>query len=458
MSTSKVAVLGAGFSGLLTALHLLAREDGPAVALIERGAGFGLGVAYGACGAGHLLNVRAGNMSAFPDRPDHFIDWLRADGGRPEADAAAFASRRTYGFYLQHLLRQAATTERSGGRLDLVTDAAVAVRRAPGGGMEVELGMGRVLAADAVVLALGNPPSPTPRLARDEGLSSRRYIADPWADDVLGAIEPDDRVMLLGTGLTMVDVVIALTDGGHAGPLLAVSRHGLLPRRHGGAPPPPEPPPATGETLSQSLRLFRADCSRRGDWRPALDALRPLTQSLWRRRSPAEQRRFLRHLRAYWDVHRHRLSPVTADQLDHFAACGRLRVAAGRLIELNRTGRGLEACWRPRGGTEAERLPVDWLINCTGPEGDVGRSRDPLIQALIGQGLARPDPLRLGFDVDADSQVVGIDGRADHGLTAVGPITKGAFWETTAVPDIRIQAAEVAAHVSRRLAGARHNI
>ena len=450
-SSARVVVVGAGFSGLLTALHLLAQERGPQVSLIERGDGFGLGVAYGACGAEHLLNVRAGNMSAFPDRPDHFIDWLRSDAGRPDARGDAFVSRRTYGRYLQQLLREAASTERTAGRLDLIADEATDLRRLSDGRFEVELGMGRTIEADAVVLAPGAPPPSRP-IVDGDGLQSPRYIADPWSKGALDAVEPHHRVMLLGAGLTMVDLVCALTDAGHQGPLLALSRHGLLPRRHAGAPTPPEPATPPSPRLSEWLRRIRAEQRRRGDWRPALDALRPLTQTLWRGLPEAERRRFLRHLRPYWEAHRHRLSPGAAAQLDGLIASGRLRVAAGRLFALQRAGDALQAQWRVRGEARTETSTVDWLINCTGWEGDVSQSHDPLLQSLLKQGLARPDPLALGLDVDAESQVRDAFGASDAVLTAVGPITRGAFWETTAVPDIRLQAARVAAHVAAHLA------
>lgn len=447
MTPATVAVIGAGFSGLLTALHLLARADGLRVVLIERGDAFGGGVAFGACTPEHLLNVRAGNMSAFPDRPDHFIAWMRARG-RPELDGAAFVTRRAYGDYLRQLLRDAATTGRVAGRLGLVGDQAVSLRKA-GQAWQLELGMGRTLDADAVVLALGVLPPRTPRLSGAiDGLASARYVADPWAEGALAGVAPDHAVMLLGSGLTMVDVLVSLTAAGHHGPLFSLSRHGLTPRRHAGAPAAPDEPPRASARLSQSLRLFRDAVQDGRDWRRTFDALRPLTQGLWSRLDEPERRRFLRHLRAYWDVHRHRLPPVVADQLDSLTTSGRLRVRAGRLLALAREGDRLGARWRPRGRREPVEEQVDWLINCTGPEGDVSRAEDPLLKAVIRQGLARPDRLGLGLDVDGYCQVRDGAGHSDFRLSAVGPLTRGGFWETIAVPDIRLQAAEVAARVS----------
>lgn len=430
--TRSVAIVGAGFSGTLTALHLLSRPDGPRVHLIERGGGFGPGLAYGADQGGHLLNVRAGNMSAYPDRPSHLLDWLQDQGLDP--DPAGFVRRSDYGRYIQTQLRAAVTGPAAAGRLDLISDEAIALRRT-GAGFEIDLGVGRTVTTDAAVLALG---AGSPR--RPSELIDGPYVADPWSPGALTAIAPDRAVVILGTGLTMVDIADALIAKGHHAPIVALSRRGLAPHRHEGPPGPAGSAPRAG-SLSQRLWTFRR--LAQDDWRVAFDGLRAHTTALWRNLDDRQRRRFLRHLRPYWEVHRHRLSPPVADRFEGWIASGALTVTAGRL-----TGATSDAItWRVRGETVVRRLSAAVLINATGPENDITQTANPLLAQLLAEGRARPDPLRLGLDTTRDGSVTDANGRALSGLFAIGPLTRPAFWEAAAVPDLRNHAAALAGYL-----------
>ncbi|MFV3130242.1 FAD/NAD(P)-binding protein [Niveispirillum sp. KHB5.9] len=456
-----IAVIGAGFSGSLVALHLLAAgAAAPRILLVERARGFGKGVAYSTRHGAHLLNVRAGNMSAFPDRSGHFLDWLR---NRNEvADPAGFVARATYGQYLQEMLSQAAMGSDAVGRLVLVADDAVSLTRVPDGGFRLTTDVGRSYAVDGAVLAMGNfPPDPPPGVDK-ELLGSFRFQTDPWAPKALSRIGKTEPVLLLGTSLTMVDVALSLTDQGHEGPILALSRRGLLPRRHGPAAPPtvPQVPPPIGPSLAASLRSVRAAVRAAGEedrsWHFVIDSLRGGTAAFWHALPVAVRARFLRHLRPWWDVHRHRLAPPVDERLRAMMAAGRLRVVAGRLERLSE-GKADDLCLRlrPRGQDHAEELSVRHAINCVGPGGDIAGTRDPLLRGLLDAGLVRPDPLRLGLDTDAGARLVDREGIAVPGLYAMGPIMRGAQWEITAVPDIRVQAQKLAgAIMGETMAGA----
>jgi uncharacterized NAD(P)/FAD-binding protein YdhS len=432
--TRSVAIFGAGFSGTLTALHLLARRGGPSVHLIERGEGFGRGLAYGAGGGDHLLNVRAGNMSAYPDRPGHLLDWLEAQG--LDADPAGFIGRGVYGRYLQSQLRAAVTGPAAAGRLDLVRDEAVAMRR-HAGRFEIRLAMGRTLAADAAVLAVG---AGAPR--RPDVLTDAAYVGDPWGPGALGRIEPHQNVVILGAGLTMVDVAHALIAQGHRAPIVALSRRGLSPHRHHGPPGPAGPVPAP-DSLSRRLWTFRRRAE--SDWRNAFDGLRAHTTALWRDLSPDERGRFLRHLRPYWEAHRHRLAPAVAGHLDGWIASGALTIAAGRLETADRHA----VTWRVRGETVKRRLSEAVLINCSGPDADVTAAPSPLIADLLSSGWARPDALRLGLDTTPGGNLIGAAGAVQDDLFAIGPLTRPALWEATAAPDLRNHACDLAAALDR---------
>ncbi|MBV9508750.1 MAG: FAD/NAD(P)-binding protein [Caulobacteraceae bacterium] len=447
MDKRVVVIVGGGFSGSLLALHLLRTNGGPRVFLVEKGPAFGRGAAFSTRQLGHLLNVRAGNMSAYPDQPDHFQAWLAERTGQ-SADAFAFAPRWVYGDYLQGELRAAAQSDLAAGRLTLVQDEAVEAVRS-GGAFKVRLAMGRALAADVVVIATGHG-APTEAVSSQARFAADpHYIRNPWAQDALARIQPDEDVLLLGTSLTAVDLAVSLDGRGHRGRILALSRRGLLSQRHArfdGEPLSWSPSP--GEPLSRQLRRFRREADRLANWRRAFDGLREQTQAMWKGLSETERRRFLRHLRPWWDIHRHRMAPETAARIDAQLANGRLRTVAGRLIALRAEIGGVTVTWRPRGESSLRADRVQWVINCTGAEGDPRRSSNPLIRRLLESGLARPDALDLGLDVDEQGRLIGRDGAATDGLYGIGPITRGALWEIVAVPDIRLQAQRLAAAIA----------
>jgi len=421
-----VAIVGGGFSGVSAAVNLVAA--GACVTLIERPGRLARGAAYGTRHADHLLNVRASGMSAFPDRPSHFTQWLEEE---QEGGPASFAARMTYGRYVSDLLDSA-----RGERLMIVEGEAVDIE-----GATVRLADGRAIAADAVVLAVGNLAPDRPSVFA--GLSDGVYVADPWAGDIAGGLDPDDLVLLIGTGLTAIDAALILDAEGFRGRILALSRRGMVPRAHGDPAPVPlldvPPVPHCGSLLRQA----RAGADAM-DWRLAVDRLRPVTQSLWAAASIAERRRFLRHLRPYWDVHRHRIAPEIAARI---AGMERLEFRAGRVISAEPAGEGANIGWRPRGGAAA-RIVARRIVNCTGPQSNILAAGEPLLDALVARGRIRPDPCRIGIDVDDADRTIGADGQPSDWLYAIGPMTKGAWWEIVAVPDIRTQTARLAKRLS----------
>lgn len=415
-----VVIVGGGFSGAMLAARLA--ERGQASVLIERGDRIGLGVAYAADLDDHRLNVRAERMSARPDRPADFVDWLAA---RAPAFAApdGFAPRRLYGLYVQERLQEAEAAHP--GLIRRVKGEAVRLD-----GESVVLADGARIRGRAVVLATGNP-APRPVAP---GAGPRR-IADPWAPRALAAVDAEDAVLILGSGLTMVDVMLALQAQGWRGRATVVSRRGLLPRAHGPRHDAPIdlPPQALDGALSLRLASARR-LAREHGWRRVMEGYRPITPELWRAATTAERARFLRHLRPWWDVHRHRIAPKIAAALDALIAAGRLNLVGGRVQEVEAGGHGAALTIRTRKG-EVQRLTADWLIDCTGPGHDAARA--PLTAALIAEGRARLDAVGLGLDLDAEGRVIHADGRADATLFVLGPPARAAFWETIAVPDIR---------------------
>ena len=437
MTARHIAIIGGGYSGTLLALNLLRRGDSQ-VTLIERGETPARGVAYSTPSSEHLLNVRAGRMSAFADAPSHFADWLAARG---EGDADSFAQRRIYGTYLEELLRGGDQA-----RLRVVRGEVIDVAREEGR-ERVVLADGRSVEADVVVLAVGNLPPEAPRgISADLGADV--YVADPWSGSISAGLQPKDRVLLVGTGLTAVDAVLTLAEADFQGEIIALSRRGLMPRAHDlvqGSVPALDAAP--GERGSALLRRVRRDGEALG-WQAAVDRLRPYTQGLWAGASVQERRRFLRHLRPWWDVHRHRIAPEIARGIERLEEGGRLRVAAGKLVSTAPQGEGAEVLWRPRKSDEAESMKVRRIVNCTGPRGDVTRSGEALLESLAAAGRIRPDECRIGIDIDPGCRTLEADGEASDSLYAIGPMTRGALWEIVAVPDLRVQTDRLAQALS----------
>lgn len=443
--TQHVAIVGGGFSGTMLAVQLLRR--GARVTLIEREPDRdpGRGLAFGAADPIHLLNVPAGNMSAWPDDPDHFVHWLEGQG--VSGGAGLFAPRRLFGAYVREQLEAAAAKAPERFRLERGSAAALRVRPDC---VEVTLADGRSVAADAAALAFGNLPPPRSRIFDQEKLPPGSYRVDPWAPGITRGIDADAPVLVIGTGLTMVDIVLLLEQEGHAGPILALSRRGLVPQAHAPGPPAERRRHAPTTILSRLTREVRERGAEIG-WRPAVDGLRPFSQAMWQSASSAERGRFLRHLRPWWDIHRHRIAPEVAVRIRAMIDRGQLRVAAGKIVSAAPEGGRVAVRWRPRGSDRTECFEAARTINCTGPEVDLARAPEPLLQDLLGQGAIRPGPSGLGLDIDREMRVLNANGAPHERLAAAGPITRGLLWEIVAVPDIRVQVRDLAV----RMAGPR---
>lgn len=452
---STVAIVGGGFAGAMVAAQLLdPRRPSPPlrVVLIERSPPPGRGVAYGAPVPEMVLNVPAGNMSAYPDDPDHFVRWLAAKG--EAATPGTFASRALYGRYVGDVLEQAVANAPPDRDFILARDEAIGMLPA-NGRHRLRLGDETFVTADRVVFALGHfPPAPPSKLAPG-GLDRPWYVGDPWRATALAPLPAGAEALIIGTGLTAVDLALALVEVAGASRVHLVSRRALLPMPWRATPRyrdwlDPATAPTTARALLARVRdEVRAAAAEGVDWRAVLDAMRPHTPVLWRRLPVVERRRFLRHVRSYWEAHRHRMPPAPQARIDALVAAGRLVVHPARLRALEEEGPLVRARLGYRGGRTAEHL-VARVLNCTGPESNFRRVRHPLILDLIGTGVARPDMLYMGLDVTEDGALRDEDGIASTQLWAMGSLRKGTLWETTAVPELRVQAAEVA---ERLLAG-----
>ena len=451
----RITIIGAGFSGGVLATELArAARDGDEIHLVGMPESFGRGVAYGEARAEHLLNVRANDLGADPDEPGGFAAWLNLS----RRAGQSFLPRLAYGEYLYSRLQESILSSRADVRLH--AREAISVER-EGSGFRVLLSTGRDFASDIVVLAVGALPPQRlhgvgPRLAVD-----RNYIAWPWqrslaGDEAIDRIDPDARVLIVGTGLTLADTVVTLQRRGHRGQITALSRHGLLPQPHAEEPAAPIAlPPTVLHALNSGnvrllLRALRTLAPILPDWRSLVDALRPYHQAYWKT-LPAEQRgRFLRHARSYWETVRHRLAPDVHAQLQELQADGRLQVRAGRLLRAGVAAAGVEVLIRERGSDHASAEHYDVLVRATGLDTDVERTSHPLVSQLRDAGLVAADPLGLGVRATAQYEALDRRGLPVRGLYCLGPLLRGQLWEITAVPELRAAARTLATQLLRQ--------
>jgi uncharacterized NAD(P)/FAD-binding protein YdhS len=440
-----VVIAGGGASGTLLATQLIRRlhPGGLRVVLIDRTGAFGRGLAYSTPWETHRLNVPAGRMGAFPRDAEHFMRWA-------EAAEDAFLPRCEYGAYLSRVLCDAVARARPGVELVRVCDEVVDAD-VDANGVTVHLRDGAPIRADRMVLAFGNlPPGPAPGADPDLEVSGR-YHGDPWDRD-LTRLAAGESVLLIGSGLTMVDLALVLGRHSAPGALRAVSRTGQLPRAHRRfereAHEPFELPDGAftlDELIAEIDRRIGLAKATGGNWRGVVDSLRPITNVIWRRLPDADKHRFVTEVARHWEVRRHRMAPEVAAQLRTLREEGRLLVEQGNITALRPVADGVEVT------RDGDTFTVDRVVNCTGPSLRVGLAGDPLLSSLLAAGHVRPGPFELGLDHDSRGALVGADGRPAGSVYGIGPVRKGHLWETTAIPEIRAQAFELADLLSAQL-------
>ncbi|MER8976852.1 MULTISPECIES: FAD/NAD(P)-binding protein [unclassified Mesorhizobium] len=441
---SSIIIVGGGASGVVLAAHLL-KSPNPdlRVSLIEKRPHFGQGMAYSTLLSAHVLNVSASGMSAYADDPGNFSRWLLERGLATPEQAPVYAPRSVYARYLKELLDELEAREQQTGRLRLIREESLSISPTTSG-VEVALANGTSVVAHLAVLATGH----------DEEPGAGQGHAIRMGSEADTALDPEARVMVLGTGLSMVDAFLSLEQRGHRGAIVAVSRRGLLPSPHRKGNPikldVADIP--LGTQLSYFVGWFR-DLIRENqkagiDWRDVVDGLRPFNQKIWQNWPSSAKRRFVEHTKAWWDIHRHRMAPEVYARVAEAVQAGRIRLVAGRVVEIA-AGDGFSVQVQSRHTQHLERFDFARIYDCTGIARDISTTSNSVVRSLVERGLARPDPLSLGLDVTANCEVIAGDGTVFAKILAVGPLTRGTFFEIDAIPDIRVQCARL----SKRLLG-----
>jgi uncharacterized NAD(P)/FAD-binding protein YdhS len=449
-----VAIIGGGLSGTLLAIQLLQRASNLDITVIEPREELGLGIAYSTRESHHLLNVRAGAISALPDRPAHFLGWLTQHSPKL-AVSDSFVPRRTYGRYIRDLLDTAKSQANPSVQFEHRRAEAIAVERG-GRGIEVVLRDGDIVSTDYAVVALGNSYSSCAPVEAFSASTPAGYFSSPWDPESLGNLTEDGAVVLIGAGLTAVDTILSLQAQGHRGSIHVISRHGLMPQVHGHGNSAPvnfddvRTLPVSG-SIRALLGAVRGKVARvqaqGGDWRAVVDGLRPWTNEIWQGLPVAEQRRFVRHLSAIWDVHRHRMAPEVGDVIFMLMEQGRLCVHAGRVQSLANDREAILVRVKPRHSEKAAELRVARVINCAGFVSHYSKIEHPLLKNLLAAGRISPGVLGIGFKATKEGQLLRPDGDHSEGLFTLGPCRRGPLFESVAVPEIRVQAAEIAQHL-----------
>lgn len=456
-----VLIVGGGLSGTLLALQLLRLPGQRRIVIIESRSELGRGEAYSATELGHTLNGNAARMSVDPDNAEDLTQWLSeyiAAGGWPESDeqhvpiAELFPPRGIFGLYVQQRLAEAQAIGAAAGSsvahvrgevTDLQTDQA---------GARATLADGRAVTARFGVLATGMfAAARTPQ--RDSNALNAAAV-DPWDVAAMTQLDRQGRVLIIGSGLTMVDAVVSLEQAGHRGPIDVFSRHGLLP--HVRRQPPAWPDFLAADhsirSTRQLVRALREQCRlaiEQGiDWQAPLDTVRVHIPRLWSQATDVQRRQFVRHVRPWWESHHHRSPPPSAELVERLLQTGRLRVHAATLQGVEEAPPGqVQIRVRYRGEPASRIESGAALINSTGIQYDWRRVDRALPRRLLERGLIQPGPLALGIAADPGGAVLDAQGQVSARLFAMGPPLRGMWWESTAVTDVALQAKALAARL-----------
>ena len=476
----RIAVIGGGFSGALIVANLIKQATGNlAIEWFESGEALGTGIAYGTKDNAHLLNVRAERMGAFAGQPDDFFKWLQTDEGKASAEKIIpgkeisgdqFVPRTLYAEYIKHIV-QVCLAEAKDKEIKVrvshsnVVDATLYDENSQQILLSIERGgLQQEVLVDAVVLATGNLPPRNFHFQTGLVAGKTNYVEDVWNPTEhtpfpyrIHELSADSNIVVIGTGLTMVDTVLTLRTRGYKGTITAISRNGVIPAAHAHSKSypawewvlAPQFAPKTAYGLLYHLRQEVKRAEKQGyDWRSVVDSLRPVTQTLWQQLNTSEKRKFLSRLFTLWNVHRHRMSADIHRELRDMQQSGSLNIIAGKIYYVGSDKDGLTVAYRKRGTNRIDTLRPTLVLNCTGPEYDIAASNHTLLRNLRDRELITIGPLRIGIEITDHGTA---KGKASEALFPVGTLLVGELLECTAVPELREQANETAGKVLERI-------
>jgi uncharacterized NAD(P)/FAD-binding protein YdhS/predicted metal-dependent enzyme (double-stranded beta helix superfamily) len=453
-----IAVVGGGFSGSACAAQILKQANAAGrhvkVLLIERQGCVGEGLAYSTRELCHLLNVPAARMSAWPDEPEDFLNWAKKRD--PEVKGSDFLPRRWYGEYVRERLAETARCCVGVAEFSVLFDEVRRLARHPQGGWMLNFAGNSATHVDTVIMAIGHRPPQDP-IGRLWSGPRSRFLSDPWRQFATNPVKPNENAVVIGSGLTAIDAVLSLSQEPRSGVITLISRRGLVPQSHSVEPVTPldlkplvtqlvsgDKKLTTRKLLHELRRLAKETMASGGNWRAVVDGVRPHTATLWQALSNRERLRFLGRLRPYWEIFRHRMAPNIARTFDDLVKTGRVRVIAGSIASAQADDEMVRLYVRERGDDRLMELRADWVVNCTGPTASNSADANPAIGSLLVHGWIARDELSLGLLTTPDGNAIDAQGEATTDLFVIGTLRKPATWESTAVPELRQQAAMAA--------------
>lgn len=444
-----IVIIGGGLSGAITAVNLMRQSKTELILfIVEKSPNeIGRGLAYSTTNRHHLLNVPAGKMSCLYDDPSHLMSFL--DERKYNYTNTSFIPRQLYGEYVHHTFKQCCESYANLHKIEIVRTEATNISTI-GTQQVVQLLNGNTISCDKVVLAIGNFEPSDPKLKDAHYTISRNYIKDPFNGEVIKKIPTDKEVLIIGTGLTAIDIILSLKENKHNAKITVISNHGYLPVQH-----------QLGVTyadycnelndLHSSLELFKVIrkhmrlAEKTGiDYRAVIDVIRPSTQKIWRTLSVSEKKKFLDHLRHIWGVARHRMAKEVFIAVQEMLDAGLVTLRAGRLQKINLDKDKFHVVFNERKTKKEEQLRADYIVNCTGPESNYDKINSQLVKNLLKSGSIAKDNINYGIDASESGRIIGADKKESTSLTTLGPPMKGILWECTAVPEIKVQAYNLA--------------
>jgi uncharacterized NAD(P)/FAD-binding protein YdhS len=446
-----LAIVGGGAAGLILLANIFEKAQNPiSVVMINAGYPTGKGIAYSTNNNNHLLNVRVSRMSAFTHDANHFTKWILSNPTYSDYHndnlAERFVPRKMYGEYLDDLFQSLLNSENKNVNFNLINDEVLNINR-DGNAFEIELKNATKINSKKVVLCTGNqPPTSVPGVP---SLQSEKVFINPWNEKATENIDHEKPVFIVGAGLTMVDTVISLIDQGFKNKIIVVSKHGAIPMSHPVvrvSVPHPEKAPASDihEIYSELKSRIRSAIDHTEWHEPVLEAVRPFTQKIWQELPIEQKNRFLRHINHRWAKLRHRLPNEVHLLIQSLIDKGQIDLFAGKIVAVQENSSDLTIRFFDKLSDKEITVNAQRIINCIGPEGDFDKVENSLLKNMLSSGLIAKDPLALGFNATGDGRLIDQAGNVQENLLTIGSGLRGILWESTAIPEIRVQAHEMA--------------
>lgn len=453
----KIGIIGGGFSGLMTAVQIIQKsKQALEIVLIEKEPSLGRGAAYNPYSEKHMLNVSTKKMSAYPDQPDHFLNWVMQQHAFVDKDktliAQAFLPRKLYGDYLSEIWSEAQQEAKEKDILISFFHASVIEINSKGDSVCLSLQNHEKLTVDQCVIATGNHSPRNPKIENRDFYQSKKYFQNPWKLASVAHVKDDLPVLIIGNGLTMVDTVFGLLEQGFKGTIYSISPNGfnILPHRHGGLQYTKLVEELREDmNLYELVKLVNKHIKTVREYgisaEPVINSLRPYTQKIWQSFSDQEKKVFMKKLRHLWGVARHRLPMHSHDTIQQLRIDGKLRIHSGKIVDLNENDKGVSVTYFDKKEKKQKILQVSRVINCTGPDTNLMNLEDGFLKRGLMQGLLTQDKLKLGISANTQTfQVIDSSGKPHSNLFTLGSNLKGELWESTAVNELRHQAENLA--------------